>query len=695
MKNRILTRIKRINFSYIVKAFILNTLVLILLFLFFKPVEKSDDYYLGEIAYGAFSGKYDVHLVYNNIILGYLIKGLMILFPNVAWYTVLQVIFIFCAFSILTYYLLKMKTERNIRLLIYFFLGWFGYECYIKITFTKTAAVLVATGVFMLFKAIENRNKIWIYIVGFAEIFVGILYRRAIVSSVLGIMIGICLIDLIKQRKKHRVLCKRVIIYLTSILIILGVSKLAANLNGYLYSLEEGWNQYYHLNYLKGAIVDYTSNNYDTNAEEYSAIGVSENDLAMIYNNDLYDFDYLSEDLVNKIISIAQTEKQSGEIKEIFKFQNIQDFFKTVPIAYIRLASFGCFILVSLYFFMYGPKYKIRYWLYVIAVILAENYYLFLLGRVLQPYIDFGIIYAASLFLLFFMDQDTKYEVQLRRKNSVTVTVLLVLGFFILNGLNEITAPYFYNYGSENACNPKKSKEIMDVITEDKSHLYITPSRESVFTRWGFDTFEVIPKGYFSNVFSMGNYILPSQKKALDNFCVENPLKEISNADNMYFLVSDDLETDAVNTFSTYVTEHYDKNAEMVKVKKIGTANIYRCLSGKLTLKDYPLGEKTVNSNVTYRIEDGKIIVEGYGFVEDSNSYNQDVYLKIVDRKTNTEKLYTAMQTENYNFTNNMNGRYSSINASITIPQFWYGGADISLVIIDNDQIYNIPIRKS
>lgn len=694
MKNRILNRIKRIHSSYIVKAFILNTLVLIALLLFFKPVEKSDDYYLGEIAYGAVSGKYDVHLVYNNIILGYLIKGLMILFPNVAWYTVLQVIFIFCAFFILTYYLLKMKTEWDIRLLIYFFLVWFGYECYIKITFTKTAAVLVATGVFMLFKAIENRNKIWIYIVGFTEIFVGILYRRAVVSSVLGIMIGICLIDLIKQRKMHRVLCKRAIIYLTSILIILGVSKLAANINGYLYSLEEGWNQYYHLNYLKGAIVDYTSNNYDTNAKEYSAIGVSENDLAMIYNNDLYDFDYLSEDLVDKIISIAQTQKQSGEMKEIFKFQNIQDFFRTVPLAYIKLASFGCFILMSLYFFMYGPKFKIRYWLYVIAVMLAENYYLFLLGRVLQPYIDFGIIYAASLFLLFFMDQNTKYKEQLCKKNSVTVTILLVLGFFILNELNEITAPYFYNYESENACNPKKSKKIMDVITEDKSHLYISPSRESVFSRWSFDTFEVISKGYFSNIFSMGYYILPSQKKALDNFGVKNPLKEISNADNMYFLVSDDLENDAVNTFSTYVKEHYDRKAEMVKVKEIGTANIYRCLSGKLTLKDYPLGKETVNSNVIYRFENGNVIVEGYGFVEDSNSYNQDFYLKIVDRKTNNEKFYTAMQTENYNFPDIMNGRYSNINASITIPEFRDDSIDISLVIIDNNQIYSIPVRK-
>ena len=54
-------------------ALVENLIIFLALNALFKACIKSDDYFTAQIAYGAFSGHYDVHLVYNNVILGYII----------------------------------------------------------------------------------------------------------------------------------------------------------------------------------------------------------------------------------------------------------------------------------------------------------------------------------------------------------------------------------------------------------------------------------------------------------------------------------------------------------------------------------------------------------------------------------------------------------------------------------------------
>ena len=65
-------------------ALVENLIIFLALNALFKACIKSDDYFTAQIAYGAFSGHYDVHLVYNNVILGYIIMGLLKIFPKVA-----------------------------------------------------------------------------------------------------------------------------------------------------------------------------------------------------------------------------------------------------------------------------------------------------------------------------------------------------------------------------------------------------------------------------------------------------------------------------------------------------------------------------------------------------------------------------------------------------------------------------------
>lgn len=684
--------------SDFVKALFLNVVILILLMILFTPTIKSDDYYMSEISYGAASGNYDVHLIYSNILLGYLIKGLLLLVPQVPWYVMLQIIAVFCAFVTITWYLLKYYSNKSILVLSFIFLLWFGYECYIRITFTKTSFILITCGVFLLFKEIASNKKQWkLCVIGLLEVFIGLLYRRANLSSVLGMMIGVCFIEIFSwylKKENIKFIAKKGILYLCSLCLMLGVSSALAQINQYMYSLTPGWDDYYYLNNLKSMVVDYTSNNYGSNADKYQAIGISNNDLEMIYNNDLYDFDFITEEKIRDIVSIAQTEKQSGGWKELFNIRNIAEFLRTVPIEYLKRTSFCCFIILSLFLILNRSKKTMVSLFYALILMLAENYYLFLKGRVLQPYIDAGIIFSACLFLLYFMEEKSEKQLYSKKMNLNILSVSVLAVFMLLSSFDSLVATFFWDYGSQEACNPEQGREIMDVICKDSSNLYITSSKENVFSRWAFHTFEIIPKGYYRNVFYMGSYIWPSHKQILQKYNVENPLREIADAENMYFLISDNLEGAGVNIFQTYIQEHFDKNTVMEKVKEINTANIYRCTSEDLKIKKYPIGNREINQNLNYIIKNGQIIVKGYCFAKNSNSYNQNSYVEIIDSQTNKKYYYSTLQKENPYYHELMNGKYSLLESRIDRPEYWDKHDKINLVLIDKETMYRIPVKK-
>ena len=123
-------------------AILLNFVVFCILMILFEPSIKVDDYYMSQIAYGQVSGMYDIHLLYVNALVGYLIVFLLNIFPNIAWFTVLQAVVLLCAFILITYLFIQNKK-------MIWFIGiliMFQYECLIKMTFTKTTGIALTCG---------------------------------------------------------------------------------------------------------------------------------------------------------------------------------------------------------------------------------------------------------------------------------------------------------------------------------------------------------------------------------------------------------------------------------------------------------------------------------------------------------------------------------------------------------------------
>lgn len=571
-------RLKEFCKSAVLKSFVINLILMGVMFLFFKPTMKSDDYYLSQICYGVYNGEYDVHLVYNSIWLGYIIRALLTCFPKVAWYTVLQIICVFVAFWTLLYIAIHKRCTTYAGLGLLFF----SYDCYIRITFTKTAMVLMAVGILVIFLFLKeesgfNRNRWCLW--GVFLCYFGAMWRYEGLMSVFALLAGIGVIEIWgKVCSKERV-WKYALCYVGIMAFILLGNRALKVIGRDLYALDANWSSFHYDNSLKSAVLDYTVDNYELYEDEYKSIGVSRNDLELLYSNNLFDVEFLTEAKSREIIEIARKDvKAESLLENVFLFSNIKSFVQKVAPAYLLKPGFICFLVLSLFFMRGSSLRKSLIWMYIAVMLCAENYYLFLQGRVLQPHVDTGMIFTACMFLFYFyLEELLSGELeQLNEKRYISVLSIILI-CAIQSSYAEITLDAFYDYNSVNACSAENGRMVMEEVHKDKDHLYIMPARESVFSRWAFDTFEVMPLGYCSNTFVLGEQLYGDAREILHNYNVSNVYKDMINSEQIYFLVSDDIEWESVERVQLYIQEHYEPNAEMVKVREIGTANVYEC----------------------------------------------------------------------------------------------------------------------
>lgn len=139
----------------------INAVFLIFLVVIMRPVfETNDDLTIVEMVSGAWNIQ-DAHVVYQNYLLGKLYVLLYSLTKCVPWYGLIQFVFLWLAFSTIVYVIMKrLPKELGITLSI-LVLCFFGYECYIKMQYTKTAGVLTIAGILLIFYASteEIRSK--------------------------------------------------------------------------------------------------------------------------------------------------------------------------------------------------------------------------------------------------------------------------------------------------------------------------------------------------------------------------------------------------------------------------------------------------------------------------------------------------------------------------------------------------------
>lgn len=183
------TNIKRLT---IIIGGTLFFLVLCML-LFYPKFQNSCDVTMNILLSGVLEGdKIVSRILFSNVAIGYVIKSMTLLFPNVAWYSVIQILACYVAIVALSYQIISKYDGccKTLGIILCMLTNVFiGFSCYINLGYLKTTVLLVSVGWYYIFNNVETQ-KIIKHLIGTMFVIVGSLFsfRVFIATSILYIV---------------------------------------------------------------------------------------------------------------------------------------------------------------------------------------------------------------------------------------------------------------------------------------------------------------------------------------------------------------------------------------------------------------------------------------------------------------------------------------------------------------------------
>lgn len=533
------------NKKKLIKAVLANALVLFVLFLMFHPTEKTDDYIMKLILSGAYSGTPNAHLLYSNYVLGLVLKLLTIIIPFVSWYEMAQYLTIFASLTAFTYVMYDEHHKNQSWLIIIPVLLYFGFEGYIKLTFTKTAGIAAGAGMLLFFMALMQpeveKKKL---LPGLFFVFLGSLFRWKAIICTIVIFVGVILIQFIqKDSSKKTIVLTAAKVFAVAMICIYGFTRISS----LLFKIDPGWADYKEYNTYKVELQDYGWPDYWTYQTEYESLGITYNDYIMWKDDRNYsDPARFTNEMLESICDLKADDFSKY-------FTSFRAFFLKYPQEYLRMNMvFVALPLLFLLLFTDHPqKWHVAAYMFFFSILM--DYYLFANGRYGKTHTDVATWFANCMFLCYYLKGS-------KIKNEyIYPTVLLVFGIFatmIRDDYRYINAGTYT--GQENTISHDDARYTIDLMSENKQNLYVLSNQEYYGILRGYKPWERIPAGKYSNVFILSGYMQPTSRSVLDRYYIHNIYKHMTDS-NVYF-ISSQLPNDNsdLQILLTYIREHYD-----------------------------------------------------------------------------------------------------------------------------------------
>ena len=681
---------KKKDYSFLI-AIAINIGLLIICFLIFEPTAKSDDYDMMNVLYGGYNGEFSPFILYSNPIYGYLLVFLMRISPVIPWYFVIQYLFMLWGMIEVTAILLK-KTKIPFWLLV-FLLSYVYYECFIRITFTKTAGIIIISGYLLLFFLLTDKKLPSLRMIeGVVLILLGNMIRARLFLLISVIFAAGLLVYLICNRKKPvKFLAKKTLTYGILACALLVLTTGSGKLGDTFYNHNEVWEEYIDTNEIRAALYDYGIPDYATFQDDYEELGVSYVDYQMWFSaNTRDDPDLLSTEMLVKIRGIAN-HHQDVAFNEQFKdaLRNLGTWLFENTMFYLLLTCCCLAILTRLK----AAAYIIPL---IFAACLFAYFYLFISGRT-QHHVDALIIIAGSFLILFQCNFSKKYM------NIVSLIVTILIGcWFGYSFLDELQSSSYYGtrFGAivSQRKQYKETREQLDLLSDDRTHLYLFNVNDTNTIYPAFTVWEVIPKKYYHNLHRLNMDHIPIHKNTLQDFDVKNPIKEITNSDTIYYYVSIERQEE-VNIVWDYIRENYNHDAKKKEVKRTAQGIVYRFYTDDFRIKASNPKEP---SRIQYdyqllRYEEEEIVkIKGYVYEDGEDSFAQNVYLKVQNNRDGSIKYYPVEQTINDELvgTDKYHGKYSAFVQDIPISDDSFSDYELTIMLENSNGVYEIQIQQ-
>jgi hypothetical protein len=225
------------------KALCLNLLFLLLcLGIVGIHVGSLDDYFMSAIVTGAYGGEFDPHTLFVNGAYAYFLKPFYWLFPSVGWYYIFQLVSVFAAFTVFTYFMLRQIGGWLGMALSVFVLASLASDLYMNVAFTQCAAAVTAAAIILFYFGNSERRRLWL-VAGGVFFVVGIVFRKEGILLGMPFLVAVLALSVVET---HKILKTTEVVLLLCVAAYLGLQTFNNRLfenNEYTYYREYQWSR--------------------------------------------------------------------------------------------------------------------------------------------------------------------------------------------------------------------------------------------------------------------------------------------------------------------------------------------------------------------------------------------------------------------------------------------------------------------
>ena len=371
-------------------AFLINALFLILVIVFCDmKYEVSDDFIVDSILSGAYGNGYDEHLLFSNILIGYLLKGIYKITSNVSWYFVGHILVCFVSLTTISYIIMRNNQRTIALVLVVIFVSFFSDDVYILVQFTKTATVAIFAGGSLIIDALWNKTRYKKCKICFGTILalVGSMIRFSCIYIAGGFLLILYIRYAIKNRKSS-VFLKKTISSFAFCVAMVGIAFILDYSNTVLWHIDKEYGNYSDFTRLRSSVVDVDNYGYNTISAMPGCEMVTNADYNMVMAWDIVDRDNFT---AQKLHSIATAKKLysdsvTHDLKNVFRQFKNRRYYK-----YTVIWGLCVLFIVSVLL----NKRNIYNGLLVCFATVAMLLYFFYAGRVVYR-VEYGVIFCAA-----------------------------------------------------------------------------------------------------------------------------------------------------------------------------------------------------------------------------------------------------------------------------------------------------------
>lgn len=389
-------------------SLIMNILVLVILSLISYPKYESDiDIMMQAVIYGIQGGDSSAYLVFSNIFIGGILKGMVSVLPFIPWYTVFHYCFVFMALCVISCVFLRENESVLGKIILSIFLVFSGYECYIRLGYFKTSAIVCAATIYFWIYLVEKEKKRKIL---FVPIVLGFWLSSMISWTgfwITAITSLTCFLLYFILKAPYKLLSKRLLFVLVLSLIgSIGIKFI----DNQMYRNSNEWE---------------TALEYRNNIEKVTVFGAAD------YSDDVYEQLGIEEEQYNYLLNgIYLSPNQKGlellkEISHIYKdisLENVLGFFRTVPIHLLQTGMFFCFVLLWGLSYFTVKKEKRKMFFVSISILLFAYFIFYMVNAWEKSVTGFLVFLPLCIFAL----MNCK-DVNTRDINHIVIYLLVIM----------------------------------------------------------------------------------------------------------------------------------------------------------------------------------------------------------------------------------------------------------------------------